>query len=76
MSGRSGFKSIDSVLSAVVPPNASASMCFSELGKYDYQVRLDENLPGAETDRVASVFVVGGGERNPRPLEAFENVTP
>jgi plastocyanin len=76
ISCRSGFKSIDSVLSAVVPPNASASMCFSELGKYDYQVRLDENLPGAETDRVASVFVVGGGERNPRPLEAFENVTP
>jgi plastocyanin len=76
ISCRSGFKNIDSVLSAIVPPNASASMCFSELGKYDYQVRLDENLPFAETDRNASVFVVGGGERTPRPVEAFENVTP
>ena len=73
---RSGFKNMDSVLSAVIAPNASASMCFSELGKYDYQVRLDENLPGAETDRNASVFVVGGGARNPRPVEAFENITP
>jgi plastocyanin len=73
---RSGFKNTDSVLSAVVAPNASASMCFSELGKYDYQVRLDENLPAAETDRNASVFVVGGGARNPLPGEAFENVTP
>jgi hypothetical protein len=51
-------------------------MCFAKLGKYDYQVRLDENLPSAETDRNASVFVVGGGERNPRTAEAFENVTP
>ncbi len=73
---RSGFKNSDSVFSAVVAPNASASICFSELGKYDYQVRLDENLPGAETDRNASVFVVGGGARNPLPVEAFENVTP
>lgn len=76
ISCRSGFKNIDSVLSAVIAPNASASMCFSELGKYDYQVRLDENLPGAETDRNASVFVVGGGARNPGPVEAFENITP
>ena len=76
ISCRSGFKNIDTELSAVIPPNASASMCFSELGKYDYQVRLDENLPGAETDRNASVFVVGGGARNPRTVEAFENVTP
>jgi len=76
ISCRSGFKNVDSVLSAVVAPNASASMCFSELGKYDYQVRLDENLPAAETDRNASVFVVGGGARNPSTVEAFENVTP
>ena len=76
ISCRSGFENIDSVLSAVVAPNASASMCFSELGKYDYQVRLDENLPAAETDRNASVFIVGGGARNPSALEAFENVTP
>ena len=76
ISCRSGFKNIDSVLSAVVAPNASASMCFAELGKYDYQVRLDENVPAAETDRNASVFVVGGGARNPSSVEAFENVTP
>ena len=76
ISCRSGFKSVNSVLSAVVAPNASASMCFAELGKYDYQVRLDENLPAAETDRNASVFVVGGGARNPSSVEAFENVTP
>ena len=73
---RSGFKSIDSMLSAVIAPNATASMCFSELGKYDYQVRLDENLPSAETDRNASVWIVGRGERNPKPGEQFENVTP
>ncbi len=76
ISCRSGFKNIDSVLSAVVAPNASASVCFGELGKYDYQVKLDENLPAAETDRNASVFVVGGGARNPSTVEAFENVTP
>jgi plastocyanin len=73
---RSGFRNIDSVLSAVVPPNASASMCFSELGKYDYTVRLDENLAAAETDRTASVWIVGRGQRNPKPGEQFENVTP
>lgn len=76
ISCRSGFKNNDTVLSAVVPPNASASMCFAELGKYDYQVRLDENLPGAETDRNASVWIVGRGERNPKPGEQFENITP
>lgn len=76
ISCRSGFKNNDTVLSAVVPPNASASMCFSELGKYDYQVKLDENLPGAETDRNASVWIVGRGERNPKPGEQFENITP
>ena len=77
ISCRTGFKTVDqSILSAVVAPNASASLCFSEIGKYDYQVRLDENIPSAETDRNASVFVVGGGARNPVPVEAFENVTP
>jgi plastocyanin len=76
ISCRSGFRNIDSVLSAVVPPSASASMCFAELGKYDYRIRLDENLPAAETDRNASVWIVGRGERNPKPGEQFENVTP
>jgi plastocyanin len=74
---RTGFKTVDqTILSAVVAPNASASLCFSQIGKYDYQIRLDENIPSAEVDRNASVFVVGGGARNPLPVEAFENVTP
>ena len=74
---RTGFKTVDqTVLSAVVAPNASASLCFSELGKYNYQVRLDENLPSAEVDRNASVWIVGRGERNPKPGEQFENITP
>jgi len=77
ISCRTGFKTVDqSILSAVVAPNASASLCFSEIGKYNYQVRLDENIPSAEADRNASVFVVGGGARNPKPGEAFENITP
>ena len=77
ISCRAGFKTVDqTILSAVVAPNASASLCFSQIGKYDYQVRLDETIPSAETDRNASVFVVGGGARNPSTVEAFENVTP
>lgn len=76
ISCRSGFKNIGSVLSAEIAPNASASMCFSEPGKYDYRVRLNENQPAAESDRNASVWVVARGERNPKPGEQFENVTP
>ena len=67
---------MDTVLSAVVAPNASASICFSDLGKYDYRVRLDENLASAETDRNASVWIVARGERNPKLGEQFENITP
>ena len=74
---RAGFKTVDqTVLSAVVAPNASASLCFSELGKYNYQVRLDENIASAEVDKNASVWIVGRGERNPKPGEQFENITP
>src|SRR5689334_514986 len=76
ISCRTGFKNVGGVLSAEIAPNASASMCFSELGKYDYRVRLDENQPAAETDRNASVWVVARGERNPKPGEQFENITP
>ena len=76
ISCRTGFKKIGGVLSAEIAPNASASMCFSELGKYDYRIRLDENQPAAETDRNASVLVVARGERNPKPGEQFENITP
>ena len=76
ISCRTGFNQVGGVLSAEIAPNASASMCFSELGKYDYRVRLDENQPAAETDRNASVWVVARGERNPKPGEQFENITP
>jgi plastocyanin len=77
VSCRTGFRTIDStVLSAVVAPNSSVSLCFSELGKYNYQVRLDENIPAAEVDRNATVWVVGRGERDPKPGEQFENITP
>lgn len=77
ISCRTGFKTVDqTILSAVVGPNAAASLCFSELGKYNYQVRLDENIPSAEVDRSASVWIVGRGERNPKPGEQFENITP
>ncbi|HJT19036.1 MAG TPA: hypothetical protein VJ746_01120 [Nitrospira sp.] len=74
---RTGFRVIDgTILSAVVAPNSSVSLCFSELGKYNYQVRLDENIPAAEVDRNATVWVVGRGERNPTAQESFENITP
>ena len=77
ISCRTGFKTVDqTIFSAVVAPNATASLCFSELGKYNYQIRLDENIPSAEVDRNASVWIVGRGERNPKPGEQFENITP
>ena len=76
ISCRTGFKKIGSVLSAEIAPNSSASMCFSELGKYDYRIRLDENQPTAAIDRNASVWVVARGERNPNSGEQFENITP
>ena len=76
VSCRAGFRSLDNVLSADIAPNSSASMCFSEPGKYDYVVRLDENMPAAETDRNASVWIGGGGYRNPGPAEQFENIRP
>jgi plastocyanin len=77
ISCRAGFEIVDrTVLSAVVPPNSSASLCFSEQGKYDYQVRLDQNIASAQTDRNATVWVTGRGERNPKPGEQFENINP
>jgi len=77
ISCRIGFQVVDrSVLSAVVPPNSSASLCFSEQGKYDYQVRLDENIAAAQADRNASVWVSGRGKRNPKPGEQYENINP
>lgn len=72
-----GFTHVDRRrLSAVIAPKSSASICFAEMGKYDYLVRLDVNRPGGDIDRVASISVVAGGERNPGPVEQFENITP
>ena len=77
ISCRTGFKTIDqTALAAVVAPHESASLCFAEIGKYNYQVRLDENIPSAETERNATVSIVAGGARNPKPGEQFENITP
>ena len=72
-----GFTHVDRTrLSAVIPPKASASLCFSEMGKYDYLIRLDVDRSGGNIDRAASISVVAGGERNPGPVEQFENITP
>lgn len=77
ISCRMGFSSIDqATLSALVPPYSSASLCFSEPGKYDYQVRLQANASSAQTDRNATVWIVGRGERNPGPGEQYENIVP
>jgi plastocyanin len=77
ISCRTGFKSLtQTVLSAIVPPNGSASLCFSEPGKYNYDVRLDENIAAAAVDKLASVWIVGRGSRNPTAAEAYENITP
>jgi len=74
---RKGFQEIDrTMLTAVVRPNSSGSLCFTAQGKYGYQVRLNEDLAGSEMDRNASVWIVGRGERNPKPGEQFENITP
>ena len=77
ISCRTGFQIVDrTILSAVVPPNSSVSLCFWEQRKYDYQVRMDENIARAQTDRNASVWVSGRGQRNPKPGEQYENTNP
>ncbi len=77
ISCRIGFASIDkTVLSAVIEPNAFASLCFSEQGRYNYQVRLNKGLASAPTEQSATVWIVGRGERNADPYEDYENITP
>ena len=72
-----GFKTEEHIgLSAVVGPNASASLCFVRQGKYNYQVRLNQHLPSAFADKRAILWVVGRGERNPDPYEEYTNITP
>lgn len=72
-----GFTTITpSVMSAVIPPEGSASLCFSEQGKYNYDIRFDENIAAAALDEGATVWVVARGERNPKPGEEYQNIVP
>src|SRR5262245_15973657 len=63
-------------LSALIDANASASLCFAQQGKYNYQVRLNQNPGSTLTDQRAMVWIVGRGERNPDPYEEYTNITP
>jgi hypothetical protein len=77
ISCNSGFKmGADRALSALIEPESAAALCFMAQGKYNYEVRLDRNLGSVLTDKRASVWVVGRGERNPDPYEEYTNVTP
>jgi plastocyanin len=77
ISCRTGFKTEEhSALSAVIDPNSFASLFFAQQGKYNYQVRLNQNLATARSDQRASVWIVGRGERNPDPYEEYINFTP
>ena len=74
---RAGFKIEEQAdLSAVIEPHASASLCFTQKGKYNYQVRLNRNPASPRTDQRASVWIVGRGARNPDPYEEYTNITP
>ena len=77
ISCNTGFKTLEHIgLSAFVEPNASASLCFASQGRYNYQVRLNQNLASAFGDKRAIIWVVGRGERNPDPYEEYTNITP
>jgi plastocyanin len=77
ISCRIGFKMEEqTALSAFIDPNSSVSLCFAQLGKYNYQVRLNQNLASSLSDQRASVWIVGRGERNPDPYEEYINFTP
>lgn len=66
----------DTALFALIDVNASASLCFTEQGKYNYQVRMNQNIGSALTSERAIVWIVGRGERNPDPYEEYINITP
>ena len=77
MSCNTGFETEEhKTISAIVEPNSTASLCFANQGKYNYQVRLKQNIASALTDKRAIVWVVGRGERNPDPYEEYTNITP
>jgi hypothetical protein len=68
ISCNTGFETAEHIgLSAFVEPNASASLCFATQGKYNYQVRLNQNLASTLGDKRAIIWVVGRGHRNPDP---------
>ena len=72
-----GFKTEEhTALSALIEPNSFASLCFAQQGKYNYQVRQNQNLASTRTDQRASVWIVGRGERNPDTYEEYTNITP
>ena len=77
ISCRVGFRTEEqTALSAFIGPNSFASLCFAQQGKYNYQVRLNQNLASPLTDQRASVWIVGRGERRPDPYEEYTNITP
>ena len=77
LSCRVGFNVEEpTALSALIDANASASLCFAQQGKYNYQVRLNQNPGSTLTDQRAMVWIVGRGERNPDPYEEYTNITP
>ena len=77
LSCRVGFNVEEpSALSALIDANASASLCFAQQGKYNYQVRVNGNLGSTLIDQRAIIWIVGRGERNPDPYEEYTNITP
>ena len=77
ISCRTGFMTEEhSAISAFIEPNSFASLCFAQQGKYNYQVRLNQNLASVRTDQRASLWIVGRGERNPDAYEEYTNITP
>ncbi|HXX73917.1 MAG TPA: hypothetical protein VEI50_02195 [Nitrospiraceae bacterium] len=78
ISCRTGFATEEqTALWAVIDPNSFASLCFGQLGKYNYHVRLYQNLASTLTDQRASVWIVSRGEKNAAdPYEEYINFTP
>jgi hypothetical protein len=77
LSCRVGFNVEEpTALTARIDANASASLCFAQQGKYNYQVRVNDAIAGPLIDHRAIIWIVGRGERNPDPYEEYTNITP
>lgn len=77
LSCRVGFNVEESrALSALIDANASASLCFAQQGKYNYQVRVNDTIGGQLIDQRGIIWIVGRGKRNPDPYEEYTNITP